>query len=157
MSFGYDVEVSVGAEIRFPPTCAICGTPVADESIPIQGSPSGFFGMWKWQFGLNKELLIPAHPDCGRSLRRSYIARQLVLLAIAIPLVVAAIVYEIGRLEFLAILVVAITPPILWQIHNPLKVEFTTEDDLHKFTFKDLGFAEQFAQLNSAKVVREDV
>ncbi len=152
----YDVEVPVGTKIQFPQGCAVCRNPSHGESIEIQSNPVGYWGLWKWELGLNSKLPIPAHSRCGEGLRGSLVFRQLALLAIGLMVLGLAIWLDWGKVELFGILLIALSPPIFWQLHNPLLVGLTNDDGLFTFTFRERQYAEEFTQLNASEVLSDD-
>ena len=156
MPSGYDVEIRTDSEIRFPPECVICGAPNSNQKVQISGNPIGYFGMWKWQLGRTSRMSIPAHSHCGGKLKKALVFRQLILLVVAAPVVALALVFEWARLTMLAMLLLLIAPLMIWQIRNPPPVEFTSDDGMYTFTFKNESYAKKFADMNVTAVHEED-
>jgi len=152
MTIGYEVVVDEREHVVFPAKCVVCGKLREGPSVSVQGNPVGYFGMWKWQFGLNQKIALPAHPGCGAQLKKGILWRQMALVAGAILALTAAIYSDSGRVGAVGLSLVLLIPPILWQIHNPLPIEFLVSRGKIEFTFKDHSYADEFAALNDARI-----
>lgn len=71
---------------------------------------------------------------------------------LAIPI---AIYFDLSRWITVLLVIAFMTPPILWQIHNPPPIEFLKEDDKMEFTFRNEAYAKEFASLNNSVVEEE--
>lgn len=147
----YGVAVPTDAPINYPSWCVICGEKHEGKQIKLQANPVGYFGLWKWQFGLNRKLDIPLHSPCGSAIRKSLIRRQIFLLVFTALAFALSISFDWGRLETLGFALVLMTPVFLWQFHNPPEIEFTENKSATTFNFRDIRYAREFANLNSAR------
>jgi hypothetical protein len=151
MPASYNVLIDLSCQVRFPEACVVCGKP-CHTTYPFKANPDGYFGCWRWMAGRTKRYDVPCHADCASSLSNCHRNRIMLIMAMATPAIIIGIYFDLSR-WIVALLVVAfITPPILWQIHNPPPIEFMRDDDKMQFTFRSEGYAKEFASLNHSIV-----
>ena len=109
-------------------------------------------GYFAWLFRRTRKVDVPAHELCAKKLSRAVQGRTLVLLILTtIPIGVGIVrewdTWVIVLASFLVFVIVG-----RWQSARPLPVEITHLGYKMEFTFRDRGYAEQFASLNGSSV-----
>jgi len=151
-SDGYYVEVGDRENILFPPRCIVCDKNVDGSYIKIQGNPVGYYGAWKWQFGLNPKIKVPAHIKCGHKLKRNILFRNLLLFFLAAIILIIGIYFDWNRWQIIGLILVVLILPLYWQEKNAPAFEFRLEDKIYEFRFLNKEYAREFAGLNGVSI-----
>jgi hypothetical protein len=154
---GFYVEIADSMKIIFPDRCLVCNKSIQNSSVTITGNPVGYFGLWKYQFGFNPKLEVPAHVDCGKQLRSNVRSRNyLIMLIVAIVLGIG-FYFHWDRWQMLTLIFALILLPIYWQLKNAPPFEFELEGGVFEFRFSSKEYAEEFARFNGVKVSKNHV
>ena len=90
---GHDVAVPGEQNVCFPDLCVVCRKKVESETVAITGHPVGYWGLWKYIFGANPKLRVPAHVTCGKRLKCSLWLRNIFLCAICSAIAAAGLYF----------------------------------------------------------------
>lgn len=151
---GFFVEISETKKIEFPEICIVCGEKVRNgNTVTITGNPVGHYGLWKYQFGFNPKISIPAHGNCGKRLKAENRYRIFVYMAIGAIVLIVGIYNDLERWQILLSLSFLLLPLIIWHIKNAPFFEFELEDGIFEFHFADKEYAKEFADCNNAKIL----
>jgi len=141
--------IIVKGGVKFPAKCVVCGQSSNIETVFISGEPYGFWlGVWKWLFGMTPEIAVPAHKECGKTLKKGLLRKNVHLMILSAIAGGAGLYFDLDLLVIGLIITAVITPSILWQIRNPLPVEFAEVEGNLRFKFRDSNYACEFAALN---------
>ncbi len=128
-----------------------------NNSIGMTGNPVGYFGLWKYQFGFNPKIEVPAHNICGKQLKSNVRFRNFFLMCIAAIVLAIGFYFDWERWQFLTLLLVLILPPIYWQIKNAPPFEFELDDGVFELRFSNKEYAEEFAKLNGVTISKTNL
>ncbi|MCD4744482.1 MAG: hypothetical protein K8R67_18615 [Desulfobacteraceae bacterium] len=154
---GFYVDIPEAKEIIFPDKCLVCNKKIKNSSVNITGNPVGYFGLWKFQFGFNPKITVPAHVDCGKQLKSNIRSRNFFLMFIVSIVLLIGLYFNWERWQTLTFLFALILPPIYWQLKNAPSFEFELEDGVFEFRFSNKEYAEEFAKSNGVKVSKAHV
>ena len=152
------VDISKTQELAFPDRCVNCGAGSPGATMNIKGALSNWkpvhediFKSWRAD--------VPCCPGCqGRVRRDRFVAKILYGVAFVAGVFLLLIVLALwpaiteSWLIYVAILgCMAIPVAVVQSLHVP-QIELTPSHDRLVFEFKNLDFANQFAELNQSKV-----
>lgn len=152
---GFFVEISESRSIEFPDKCLVCGEKVRNgNTVTITGNPVGYYGLWKYQFGFNPKINVPAHVNCGKQLQANIRYRVFLYMVVCAIVLIVGIYFDLERWQMLLSLSVLLLPLIIWHVKNAPFFEFELEDGIFKFHFAEKEYAKEFAAYNKVKILK---
>ncbi len=159
MPLSHDVKIEHKRPIRFPDLCVVCGSEHPGDLLAFSRRR---FALWQisiWFIpGRKVSVEIPACQDCR--IKAVRMGRNRMLLTIAALCIVAGLMFfffgnirrRFGRLATMALLFAGISPLFLWEVLHPLPFDMTVFRDSTTYEFRNLHYAELFAELNRGEV-----